>query len=382
MMLTRLQRYNSAVVVAALSVGLLVTAACGDAAPASRATVRIAAGNSPGFAINKKALLRPKHKYFGISLEGVPQSVTTPITKIRRETGKRPNLDMYYLDWGTATQALAGDANFNASQAENSCAAGMLPMLTWESWDTTDTNPTQGVAYTQQSFSMPRIIAGDFDKYIRTTARAIASIGCPIALRFDQEPNGYWYPWGVTNTTEHPAADKIAQKAKLYIKMWHHVYRIFAAAHATNVLWVWSPNIQGPKGEKLVHFKQVYPGPNWVDWVGIDGYYNTPTMTFAKLFGDTIDQLKPVAAGKPWILAETGVGSSSHKPWQIRNLLSSIAKDKRFDGLVYFDQHKPSDRNFWPFVDPSHPNSVHAFKAGIDNKVYASGKPGDAWYLK
>jgi mannan endo-1,4-beta-mannosidase len=368
--------------VAALSAGLLLTAACGEATSASRASVRIGAANSPGFAIDKTALLHPKRKYFGISLAGVPQSVTTPITQIQQETGKRPNLDLYYMDWGTAANALAGVPNFNASQAENACAAGMMPMMTWESWDTTDTDPTEGVAYTQQQFSPTNIIAGNFNAYIRVTAQAIASIGCPIALRFDQEANGYWYPWGVTNSAEYPATDTTAQKALLYIQMWRHVRRIFAAEGATNVLWVWSPNIQGPKGEKLVQFKQFYPGTKWVDWVGIDGYYNTPARTFSILFGSTIEQLEPVAADKPWMLAETGVGSSTKKPWQIKNLLGSIAKDKRFNGFVYFEQHKSTDRNFWPFVDPAHPNSLPAFKAGIANKVFASGKPGDSWYLK
>ena len=31
-------------------------------------------------------------------------------------------------------------------------------------------------------------------------------------------------------------------------------------------------------------------------------------MTFAKLFNPTIDQIRPFAATKPWLIAETGVG--------------------------------------------------------------------------
>ncbi|HTW21204.1 MAG TPA: glycosyl hydrolase [Mycobacteriales bacterium] len=373
-----------AVITAAVATGVLGAAGCASVTPGSIAAAHVhyIPADNPNFKINKSRLLHPKKKYFGISLAGVPQSVTSPIDTIKNEVGKRPNLDMYYMDWGTAAHAEAGVPNFDPGAAENACAAGMLPMLTWESWDTTDTNATQGVAYTQQAFSMNRIIDGDFDAYIKKTAQAIASIGCPLALRFDQEPNGYWYPWGVTNPTEKPLSDSIKQKAALYVRMWRHVHQIFTAAHATNVLWVWSPNIQSANGAKLVTFKQLYPGPSWVDWVGIDGYYNTPQRTFSTLFGSTIQQLIPVAPHKPWMLAETGVGSSSRKPWQIKNLLDSIAKAKRFNGLVYFEQHKSTDRSFWPFNDPAHPNSLPAFKKGIDQKVYASGKPGDAWYLK
>jgi hypothetical protein len=369
---------------AGLVTAALLSAACAGVTPASIASapVHIAPADSPNFSIDKTKLLHPTHKYFGISLAGVPQSVTTPITTIKKETGKRPNLAMYYQDWGTFQAAQAGTPNFNATEAENACAAGMLPMLTWESWNTSDTDPTTGVAYTQQQFAPQNIISGAYDAYIRATAEAIASIGCPLALRFDQEPNGYWYPWGVTNPDENPSTDSYAQKASLYVQMWRHVYRIFTAAHATNVIWVWSPNIQGPKAASLLPLKEIYPGPKWLDWVGIDGYYNSPTKTFANLFGATIQQLSTVASRKPWILAETGVGSSTKKPWQIKNLLDSIATDTRFDGLVYFEQHKATDRNFWPFVDPNHPNALPAFKKGIDQKAYASGKPGDAWYLK
>jgi mannan endo-1,4-beta-mannosidase len=367
-----------ATVAVAAAAGLLLIAGCGANSGTSVARVQthIVPADNPGFKIDKNALLHPARKYFGISLAGVPQSVTTPITQIKQETGKRPNLAMYYLDWGAGSTA--GTPNFRPRYAENACAAGMLPMLTWESWDTTKTTPGQGVSYTQPAFDMNKIIAGDFDPYIRATAQAIASIGCPIAVRLDQEPNGYWYPWGVTNTMEYPSGSAAA--ATLYVEMWRHVVRIFRAQQATNVLWTWSPNIQTAKAATTLPLSEIYPGKSWVNWVGIDGYYNTPTRTFANLIVPTENQLKTVAPDKAWILAETGVGSTSKKPAQIKNLLDSVATDKQLDGLVYFEQHKSTDRNFWPFVDPSHPNSVKAFKTGIDQKAYAAGKPGDSWF--
>jgi glycosyl hydrolase family 26 len=379
MISTRLK--GRAAIAAGLSAGLLAMAACAGGPHTSVAIAQTHFGplDSPGFKIDRDALLHPAKKYFGISLAGVPQSVTTPITQIKQETGKRPNLVMYYQDWGTAAQAQAGVPNFNATEAENACAAGMLPMMTWESWDTTQTTAGQGVSYTQPAFNMSNIIAGNFDTYIKATADAIASIGCPIAVRLDQEPNGYWYPWGVNNTDEYPAGTAAA--AALYIKMWRHVVRIFRAEDATNVLWVWSPNIQGPKAAALLPLKSLYPGPKWVDWVGIDGYYNSPTKTFTNLIVPTLDQLDTVAPRKPWILAETGVGSSAAKASQITNMLDSVAADSRLNGFVYFEQHKSTDRNFWPFVDPSYPASLEAFRAGISQAIYASGKPGDKWYL-
>src|SRR5271154_6216021 len=114
-----------------VAAGLLILAGCAGSSPssvvASQTHVPLASSQSalgsPALTIEKQALLHPTSKYFGISLPGVPQSVTTPITQIQQETGKRPNLVMYYQDWGPAAQALAGVPNFNATEAENACAA-------------------------------------------------------------------------------------------------------------------------------------------------------------------------------------------------------------------------------------------------------------------
>ncbi len=94
------------------------------------------------FTVDKKALLHPARKYYGISMAGVPASVTTPITTISQETKKRPNLVMYYQDWGAG--AAKGKPNFNTTDAENACAAGMLPMVTWESWNGLAYQPDPG----------------------------------------------------------------------------------------------------------------------------------------------------------------------------------------------------------------------------------------------
>ena len=201
------------------------------------------------------------------------------------------------------------------------------------------------------------------------------SLNCPIALRFDQEVNGYWYPWG-ESTQGMPGTP--TSRAKAYIRMWRHVWRIFQNQHANNVLWVWSPNFQGPKHPGVPALTTAYPGNKYVDWVGIDGYYyNTPGQTFKNLFGSTMHQLKPAAAHKPWFIAETGVGTypnASEKPRQIKNLLASVAHRKKFNGFVYFNQFKPYDRSDWRF--DSNQASLKAFRAGIHRKIYASGKPG------
>jgi hypothetical protein len=362
----------------AVAAALIMLSACASAGGAHLTTFHPPARSSAAVTADKSALLHPKHKYFGIYLPSAPFN-TAGIDKVTSEVGKQPNLDLYFGAWGP--NAAKGTVNFSTKTAENACAKGMLPLYTWESWDTTNhghnpgTSDNKEVLWAQPNFSPDKIIAGQYDNYIRAEAKAMASLNCPLALRFDQEVDGYWYPWGEA-TQGMPGTP--ASRAKSYVKMWRHVWHIFQNQHATNVLWVWSPNFQHASHPGLPALTSAYPGDKYVDWVGIDGYYyNSPGENFKELFGPTIKQLKPAASNKPWLIAETGVGTYSNpstKPQQISNLLKAVAHHKRFNGFVYFNQHKAYDRSDWRFDDNA--ASEKAFRDGIHRKIYASGKPG------
>jgi hypothetical protein len=308
-------------------------------------------------ALSKQQLLHPKRKYYGISLAGAPRSMA-PIRKVTTEVGKKPSLALFFEAWGPANHPTPVDT----TPITNACHAGILPMLAWESW-----NPP---SYTQPAYSLHAIASGTYDRYIRASAAAIAATHCPVALRLDGEFNGFWYPWGHTTAGMH-------NTYRGFRLMWRHVWSIFRAQGATHVLWVWAPNFV-TKANRSVSLKKLYPGGAYVDWVGIDGYYTHPTSTFSRMFRLTIQELTNIAPKKPWMLSETGVGSSvgAQKPALISNLLASVAADKRFNGFVYFDQHKSSDRSDWRFDATVPSDSLSAFKSGVGRQVYMGGRTG------
>jgi hypothetical protein len=355
---------------------LLAVPACAAARAGGEASVafQAPAAKSKPVTINKTRLLHPKKKYYGVFTPGAPARMDS-IDKITQETGKQPNLDLYFQAWNAG--AASGKPDFSPTVAENACGAGLLPLYTWESWDTANRGHNPGAAaddnssvlWAQPAFDPSKIVAGNYDLFIRRTALRMKSIGCPLALRFDQEVNGYWYPWGVT-TPGMPGTP--TARAHEYVQMWRHVWRIFQRVGATNVIWVWSPNFQGVHHGKLPDYSAEYPGDKFVDWVGMDGYYGKSTMTFKRLFGGTMSQLKPVAPSKPWLVAETGVGTDPNKPDQITNLLKSVANRKRINGFVYFDQYKPYDRSDWRF--DSTQSSLDAFSQGVNDPAYADGQ--------
>ena len=97
--------------------------------------------------------------------------------------------------------------------------------------------------------------------------------------------------------------------------MWRHVHDVFTAQGATNVTWVWCPNIQGPKSTSLA---EMYPGDSYVDWTCVDGYnwgtdQGNEWQTFNQIFAgssyngwyNTYQLLQQLAPSKPIMIGET-----------------------------------------------------------------------------
>ncbi len=82
------------------------------------------------------------------------------------------------------------------------------------------------------------------------TAHENARIRAPAAaaaISFGHEMNGYWYPWGFTGTT-----------AAQFVAAWRRIHGLFAAAGASNVIWVWNPNVIS--AEPQLELSAYYPG--------------------------------------------------------------------------------------------------------------------------
>ncbi len=113
------------------------------------------------------------------------------------------------------------------------------------------------------------------DGYLRTFARQAARSGVPIFMRFAGEMNGDWVPYH--------------GDPELYIKKFRLVARIMHE-DAPNVAMVWCPN-DVPEHK----IKQYYPGPDAVDWVGVNFYsvlYNDNDSTRPAEWRNPADSLR------------------------------------------------------------------------------------------
>jgi mannan endo-1,4-beta-mannosidase len=229
---------------------------------------------------------------------------------------------------------------------------GAVPLFSWGS-NAIPIRPSES------RYSLQHVIDGDFDAYIRSWATAAARWGHPFFLRFDWEMNGRWYPWGWAANGNRPGD---------FVQAWRHVHRIFTSVGATNVSWVWCPNVD-PYGV-FGPLQVLYPGAAYVDWTCADAYNrNSPWASFSKLFGSTYTTIRKLAPNKPMLLAEvaTTAHGGSKASW-IASLFRDLSTRYRLvRGLTWFE--KFASGFDWPIETSK--ASQRAFVRGISSPLYA-----------
>ena len=213
---------------------------------------------------DRSSVALPAPKKANVTLRTAPQSwlgLYTPqsphsyagVDSFTSQAGVRPNLDMYYSGWREP---------FQASFADTVSRHGGVPLV---QLDPTDV-------------SLAAIASGQYDGYLGQFATAVRSYANPVVIGFGHEMNGTWYSWASGHAS--PAA---------FVAAWRHIVTLFRQQGATNVTWLWTLQAD-EKGTGPV--ASWWPGPSYVNWVGIDGYYYRPTDSFFSVFGATVAQVR------------------------------------------------------------------------------------------
>jgi hypothetical protein len=192
--------------------------------------------------------------------------------------------------------------------------------------------------HSEKTFSLRKIIAGEFDADLRAWAREAKNFGSPVLIEWGTEPNGKWFSWnGKWNggAKEGPPH---------YVAAYRHIVDLMRAAGADNLQWVWHVNWLDEPEKKWNRFENYFPGENYCDWVALSAYGpTTPTMrdgaeSFAFKMRKAYPRLMKVAPGKPIIIAEFGcdlhnehVDATSWAGAGLENLLSN-----RWPGIIGF----------------------------------------------
>lgn len=247
------------------------------------------------------------------------------------DVGVQPRMLVYFSSWGE---------RFRTTFAAAAHSNGAVPVVQIE--------PT--------NVPLSGIISGQYDTYLRQYALAVRLYQYPVILSFGHEMNGYWYSWGNTKST--PAQ---------FIAAWRHVVTVFRAIGATNVKWLWTVNnfSADTSGRKTVSgdIQQWWPGQQWVDLAGIDGYYYTSDLAFDSVFGPAITAVRKLTS-VPLMIAETAVGTTADRETQISGLLAGAKADNLF-GIVWYDAAQNSGLYHQNWSLEADPVAAAAFKAAV-----------------
>ncbi len=270
--------------------------------------------------------------------------------------GRQSDVMMVSRSWADASADLAA--------VEEITAAGYLPMIAWEPWDHRVESTFDKRRGEQPAYALSTIIAGDHDELIEDWATELAAWGRPVAIRFAHEMNGYWYPWSESVN---------GNVAGQYVAAWRHVHDVFTGAGATNVRWVWSPN---PTQSTLTPLAGLYPGDDYVDWLGVVGYLGNGidpgvyVPTFDQLFGPTIAELR-MLSDLPLVITELGATElGGRKAEWITHVVSQVVARADIIGLIWFEVDKETD---WRIV--SSPEATAAFATAVSDARVGADRP-------
>jgi mannan endo-1,4-beta-mannosidase len=249
-----------------------------------------AAGKSPGVAT-----------YLGVfepaSGKGPPGY--GPIEEFAKAAGKKPNLVGYYSGWNVP---------FPMSFADSMHSHGVIPLV--------QIDPSIA--------SVAEIADGGYDRYLRQYAYAVRNFGHPVVIGFGHDMNAPWNSWGYRNIAP-----------STFVAAWRHIVNLFRNQGAQNVTWLWTIQADEPGTGPI---SSLWPGANYVTWVGIDGFYTKPSDSFIRIFARTISQVRALT-GKPILLSETGVPINANQLGNIFNLFNGITQYELL-GIIWFDGHQ------------------------------------------
>ena len=218
--------------------------------------------------------------------------------------GKKNAVVTLFTGWSDTSAQLL----FNY-QLPNIWQQGSVPLITWE---------PQFYENTPEDIET-LIASGVYDQYITDWAvnlkQFLAGLDGSFGtdddrrayLRFAHEMNGDWYYWSALGGLNTPDD---------YIAMWKRVWEIFEAQgiDSDHLQWMWTVSASD-FGDFTA--EQYYPGDDYVDWVGIDGYnfgsnfvwsyWRTPEQVFESMR----QRLQQLAPSKPLAISEVSTTAMS-----------------------------------------------------------------------
>lgn len=280
--------------------------------------------------------------FWGAALHGYPIT-TAKLEKVEQEMGFPPQMVLFYLQWSPP----GGAGEFPKESLEAIWQRGAAPCLSWEPMYWQDNREVM-VLYEQ-------IVSGQYDSYLSAFAREAAAWDKPFIIRFAHEMNLERYHWGTGKDQYGP------QSPEIYQQMFRYVVDLFRKVGAHKVLWAFCPNAESlpnPAHNSAASWNRArnyYPGDDYVDILGMDGYNWGTTQTqkkngwesrwrsFQEIFAPIYQELRSLSPHKPLLVFETASTiKGGDKALWIKEAIP-VLRSWQVQGLIWFQVNKEVD---------------------------------------
>jgi len=304
---------------------------------------------SPFFSVSKSVSASTNLIYWGAWVGNSHIGDYNLLTSFEGQVGKSVSIWNWIQLWNRP-QDSENYPNFNLAIMNQARSHGAIPMVSW--------GPEAG--WTDFPFAnLDSIISGSQDQYLIKWGQDSAAWGHPYFVRLMWEFTGGWtyddpshtgiYPWGYGNS---PAK---------FVQAWQHVVNVVRGAGGTQISWVWCT---GDVGDSVSTLQSVYPGDNYVDWVGTDIYGD---MVHS---GDVeLTNIHNAIPQKPVMIPEIGYTGGDSSYWS--TLLSSTLPNQfpYVKAVVIWEMPSAS-------LTVVGSKTLSAFKQGIASSHYSSNVYG------
>jgi len=297
---------------------------------------------------------------WGAALEGYP---ITPEILAGQESasGLKPRLVVFFLQWPPP----GAQGEFPRQSLASIREAGAVPCLTWEPMYHDQKGQEAAVSYQQ-------ILNGGYDPYLTSFAQAAREWGRPFIIRFAHEMNLARYHWGTTRQAYGP------ESPGLYRKMFRYLVELFRREGANNALWSFCPNAESqphPRWDGAVWNRAAayYPGNDYVDILGMDGYnwgttqtrekhgWQSRWLSFTQIFDPLDKELKDLAPRKPLLVFETASAAlgGQRSQW-VREAVACLDRWE-ISAVTWFQVKKEVD---WRLIRERDNKAIEPFRPG------------------
>lgn len=211
------------------------------------------------------------------------------------------------------------------------------PLTGGDSWDVSATGVVSSVLPDGENHEK-------FLSWLQTAAGFLNSLKTddgtkvPVLFRPWHEHTGSWFWWG----KDHCSTDE-------YKQLWHIMREVFDAAGVDNVLYAYSPDLQGPDA-----YMERYPGDEYVDLLGLDGYHRdneSGTERYQNALNAHLSLMTQEGKkrNKPIALTETGLESIPIADWWTNVLYPVLDQYPVSYVLVWRNAHDIPNHYYAPY---------------------------------